>query len=64
MKGFKYVLSRDGKTRGIIKNLQARKCTMEGCPAWRIHVLWPDGRSTYPCRRGCVPVSADTLQII
>lgn len=59
----KIMLSRDGSTKGIIKNLQSRRCTMEGCPGWRIHVVWPDGSSTYPCSCGCRNVDENTLQI-
>lgn len=63
MENTKYMLSRDGNLRGIIKNMQSRKCKMEGCTGWRIHVVWPDGKSSYPCSKGCVHVSNDTLQI-
>ena len=58
------MLSRDGKTRGFIRNLQSRRCQQEGCTGWRIHVVWPDGKSTYPCSKGCKVVDAETLQII
>lgn len=34
------MLSRDGKTVGTIMNLRSRRCMMEGCPGWRIHVRW------------------------
>ena len=57
------MLSRDGETTGAIKNLQSRPCRMEGCRGWRIHVKWPDGRSTYPCSHSCRIVGPDTLQI-
>lgn len=32
------MLSRDGKQEGTILNLHSRRCTMEGCGGWRIHV--------------------------
>lgn len=64
MENFKYMLSRDAKQKGIIKNLNYRKCSAEGCPGHRILVEWPDGKRTYPCSRGCKAVSADTLQIL
>ena len=58
------MLSRDGKIRGLIKNLHSRKCQMEGCHGWRIHVVWPDGKSTYPCSKGCKTVDQHTLQLL
>lgn len=58
------MLSRDGKTVGTIINLRSRRCMMEGCPGWRIHVRWPDGSNTYPCSCGCKSVDKDTLQIL
>ena len=60
----KYMLSSDGKMRGEIKNLQSRKCRLEGCTGWRIHVKWPDGSSTYPCSKGCIVVDKETLKIM
>lgn len=47
------ILSRDGTKTGIIKNLRSRPCRMEGCTGMRMHVVWPDGRHTYPCSKGC-----------
>lgn len=58
------MLSRDGKQKGTVLNLHSRRCTMEGCGGWRIHVRWPDGKNTYPCSRGCKAIDKDTLQII
>lgn len=57
------MLSRDGKQKGVILNLQSRHCTMEGCNGWRIHVRWPNGKNTYPCSRGCKVIDDNTMQI-
>lgn len=59
----KYMLSRDGTRRGEIKNLRSRRCSLEGCNGVRIHVKWPDGKSTYPCSKGCKRVDDETMQI-
>lgn len=64
MENPKYMLSRDGKIRGEIRNMHSRKCAAEGCPGHRIHVVWPDGKKTFPCSRGCKTVNVDTLQIL
>lgn len=58
------MLSRDGKKVGVIKNLRSRPCRLEGCTGMRIHVKWPDGKSTYPCSTGCERVDEDTLRIV
>lgn len=58
------MLSRDGKKVGVIKNLRSRPCRLEGCTGMRIHVEWPDGKSTYPCSKGCERVDEDTLRIV
>ena len=58
------MLDRTGTLTGTIRNHRSRRCTAEGCPGWRIHVKWPDGRSTYPCSKGTKIIDADTLQII
>ena len=57
------MLNRDGTIQGIIINPNSRKCAMEGCTGMRIHVKWPDGKSTYPCSKGCKEVNQETLQI-
>lgn len=57
------MLSRNGSMIGEIKNLNSRRCKLEGCTGVRIHVKWPNGRSTYPCSKGCKQIDADTLQI-
>lgn len=59
----KYMLSRDGTERGEIRNLRSRPCRLEGCTGVRIHVRWPDGKSTYPCSKGCRLVDPETLRI-
>lgn len=58
------MFSRDGKIVGEIKNLHSRPCPMAGCKGHRIHVLWPDGKSTYPCSNGCKEIDPNTLQIL
>ena len=60
----KWMLNRDGTIRGEIRNLNCRRCQMEGCTGMRIHVKWPDGKSTYPCSKGCEVVDAETLKIV
>lgn len=55
------MLSRDGKEKGTILNLQSRRCS---CGGWRIYVRWPDGKRTYPCSRGCKTINDNTLQIL
>ena len=60
---YKYMLSRDGAMKGEIRNLKSRRCRLEGCTGWRIHVKWPNGRHTYPCSKGCVHVDDETLRI-
>lgn len=64
MENYRYMLSRDGKTKGQILNLKKRKCSAESCPGYRIHVQWPDGKRTMPCSRGCKIINSQTLQII
>lgn len=59
----KYMLSADGTKCGIIKKFNSRRCRLEGCTGVRIHVVWPDGKSTYPCSKGCHPIDKGTLQI-
>ena len=59
----KYMLSRDGSKKGVIKNMRSRPCRLEGCTGMRIHVKWPDGRSTYPCSKGCRRIDDDTMKI-
>lgn len=39
-----------------------RTCSMHGCTGLRIHVKWPDGKSTWPCSKAIV-VEADHLRI-
>lgn len=58
------MLSRNGQMVGQILNMHSRPCTMEGCTGVRIHVKWPDGKSTYPCSKGCREISPGLLQII
>lgn len=59
----KYMLSRDGSQRGVIKNMNSRPCRLEGCTGVRIHVVWPDGKHTYPCSKGCTRIDEDTMRI-
>ena len=33
-----------------------RRCSMHGCTGLRIGVRWPDGRLTWPCSKGVVPI--------
>lgn len=58
------MLSRDGQTQGIIKNLHYRKCNVEGCLGHRILVEWPDGKRTCPCSRGCKTVNDEIMKIL
>lgn len=58
-----YILSRDGKKKGEIKNLSSRRCTMEGCTGVRMHVKWTDGKSTYPCTKGCIQLGPHLWKI-
>lgn len=60
----KFVISRDGKTKGTIISEHARSCTMEGCRHMRASVRWPDGSLTYPCWGGMDTISDDTVKII
>ena len=61
---YKRMLNRDGTQTGEILNMRSRKCQMEGCPGWRIHVKWPNGRHTYPCEKGVNIIDAETMQIV
>ena len=61
---FTKMLDREGKTVGEIKNLHSRKCKLEGCSGWRIHVKWPNGKSTFPCSKGIKVIDDETMQII
>lgn len=63
MENYRYMLSRDGKSKGKIININYRKCSAESCLGHRILVQWPDGKRTYPCSRGCKAVGGQTLQI-
>lgn len=38
---------------GVVLNRRAYPCQMEGCTGMRMRVLWPDGKVTYPCSKGC-----------
>ena len=58
------MLSRDGQMVGQILNMYSRPCPMEGCTWTRIHVKWPDGKSTYPCSKGCLEISPGLFQIV
>lgn len=60
---FKYMVSDDGNVTGAIKNYHCRPCKKPGCMGWRISVLWPDGRYSYPCSRECTVIAHDTLKI-
>lgn len=57
------ILSRDGKLRGVVKNLQSRPCSMVGCTGMRMHVKWENGKTTYPCSKGCTWLSENLLKI-
>lgn len=46
------VYSRDGKIYGMSDMMPHRTCNMEGCRAFRIKVIWPDGKYTLPCMGG------------
>ena len=61
---YERMLDRTGTQVGKIKNLRSRRCTMTGCPGWRIHVKWPDGSTTYPCSKGTRIIDDKTLQIV
>lgn len=58
------ILSHDGQMVGRILNMHSRPCSMEGCTGVRIHVKWPDGRSTYPCSKGCKELPSGLWQIV
>ena len=58
-----YMLSRNGGKLGTIVNPNSRPCPMEGCNGVRMHVLWGNGRSTYPCSKGCNCIAPRTWQI-
>lgn len=58
-----YILARDGKDKGEIKNLFSRRCTLEGCTGVRMHVKWPSGKSTYPCTKGCTQIGPHLWKI-
>jgi hypothetical protein len=30
----------------------SRRCTLDGCPGYRIAIRWPSGKITYPCSKG------------
>ena len=38
---------------GFILNEDAMPCRMDGCTGVRMRVLWPDGKVTFPCSKGC-----------
>lgn len=45
------VISRDGSRLGKCTGA-TRPCKLAGCTGLRLHVLWDDGSSTYPCTKG------------
>ncbi len=50
------------KVCGRVTNTSA--CTLEGCGGTRLHVLWPDGKRTYPCAKGCRVRKGGNLEIL
>jgi len=58
-----YILSQDNTKIGEIKNMKSRPCPIEGCTGMRMHVKWPDGKSTYPCTKGCTQISTHFWKI-
>ena len=58
------MLSRDGKQFGVIVNKQCRPCRMEGCTGMCQHVRWSDGKSTFPCSKGCDTVRKHVEKIM
>lgn len=57
------LVSRDGDEVGRIANKNSRPCRLEGCTGVRMHVVWPDGNSTYPCSKGCCQTSPHLWRI-
>lgn len=39
-------------------------CRLEGCSGLRLHVLWPGGKRTYPCAKGCGERPDKNLEIL
>ncbi len=35
------------------KIISTTRCTMEGCPSFRVRVRWPKGNLTCPCLKAC-----------
>lgn len=57
------ILSRDGKKKGVVTNLQSRRCSMESCTGWRMNVRWEDGKRTMPCSKSCKCIGENLLQL-
>ena len=58
-----YILSKDGRIKGEIRNLCSRPCRIEGCAGVKMHVKWPGGQSTYPCSKGCTRIGPHLWRI-
>lgn len=43
--------SEDEKKHGKVTNTSI--CAQSGCGGTRLHVIWKDGKRTYPCAKGC-----------
>lgn len=56
------IWDRDGTTRGV-RTGGTRRCPMAGCNGIRIHVRWPDGKTTYPCSKGLRALADGSFQI-
>lgn len=58
---YQRVIARDG-TPGTPTG-SVHRCSMAGCNGLRIAVRWPDGRCTFPCTRGLLPLGAGVWRI-
>ncbi len=56
------VYNREGSEYGLTTGAEY-PCRLEGCRGWRLGVLWPDGRRTYPCTRGLFVRPDGNLQL-
>lgn len=48
-----YIRDRNDSITGVVRNLNAGRCRMEGCTGVRMYVIWEDGKSSRPCSKGC-----------
>lgn len=58
-----WIISRDGKTRGVIVNPGGAPCAMAGCTGRRMFVRWEDGARTKPCTKGVTWLRKDLCKI-